>query len=254
MLGVRSAVVLAAVGFALADLALGSVDLGARSVPEADRIVASLEATSAREIRLVESFTTSKTFTVMHNGQTSAEVVAALQFTAPDVKAFAIVESRGSAFLRDRVISKMMQTEVEFAQRSRSSSVAISPDNYTFGDLLDDGDAFVIEAMPRRQDELLFKGRIWITKDGSHLKRIEGRPAKNPSFWTRRIDFVSEYAPVEGVWLHVRTVAHVTIRWFGEYLVRSECGPYQMLLGRQAGPGPSSGLSALLRGCPPGLC
>jgi len=221
---------LAAVRSALAGLGLRPVDLAARSVPEADRIVAGLEATSAREIRLVESFTTSKTFTVMHDGQTRAEVVAALQFTAPDVKAFAILESRGSEFLRDRVINKMMQTEVELAQRGRRGKVAISPDHYAFGDLLDDGDAFVIETVPRRQDEPLFKGRIWITKDGSHLKRIEGEPAENPSFWTRRIHFVSECAPVEGVWLHVRTVARVTMRWFGEYLVRSECGPYQMLL------------------------
>ena len=115
--------------------ACGLLDLAARSVPEADRIVAGLEATSAREIRLVESFTTSKTFTVMHDGQTRAEVVAALQFTAPDVKAFAILESRGSEFIRDRVINKMMQTEVELAQRCRRSRVAISPDNYAFGDL-----------------------------------------------------------------------------------------------------------------------
>jgi hypothetical protein len=37
---------------------------------------------------------------------------------------------------------------------------------------------------------------------------------------------------VEGVWLHVRTEARVTMRLFGEYLIRSKCGPYQMLLAR----------------------
>ena len=83
---------------------------------------------------------------------------------------------------------------------------------------------------PRRRDGLLFKGRVWITKDGFHLKRIEGEPAKNPSFWTTRISFVSDFEPVKGVWLHVRTVARVTIRWKGEYNIRSECGPYQLLL------------------------
>jgi len=60
--------------------------------------------------------------------------------------------------------------------------------------------------------------------------RIEGELAKNPSFWTRRVQFVSDYAPVKGVWLHGRTLAHVKVRGFGEYVVVSECGPYEMWL------------------------
>lgn len=47
---------------------------------------------------------------------------------------------------------------------------------------------------------------------------------------------VSEYAPVNDVWLLVRTVATVTVRWFGEYVVRCECGPYEMVLMPEAAP------------------
>jgi len=219
-----AACVLAGVGVRPADLARQS------SSSEVGGILAALEATAARESRLVEAFTTSKTFTIVHKGETRAEVVAALRFTAPDVKTFAVLESRGSDFLRDHVIKKMMQGEIELGQRGRQSEVAFSPANYEFVGVQDAGDTFVVEVAPRRADKLLFKGRIWITKDGSHLKRIEGEPARNPSFWTRRIRFVSEYAPVSGVWLHVRTVARVTMRWFGEYLVQSECGSYQLQL------------------------
>jgi hypothetical protein len=235
-----SAVLLAAAA-ALAGLGFRPVSLGARSDSDADRIVAGLAATAARERRLVESFTTNKTFTIMHDGETRAQVVAALQFTAPDAKAFAILESRGSDVLRDRVINQMMRTEIEHEQPSKRARAAISPVNYEFADVLDDGEDFVIAVVPRRHDELLFKGRIWITKDGFHLKRIEGELAKNPSFWTRRIHFVSEYAPVKGVWLHGRTLARVKVRWFSEDLVLSECGPPD-----DAGPGtpPSPGRQA----------
>jgi hypothetical protein len=204
--------------------------LGARSNSDANRIVAGLEATDARERLLVESFTTHKTFTIMQDGETRAQVVAALQFTAPAAKAFAILESHGSNFLRVRIINQMMQTEIEHEQPGKRMRAAISSVNYEFADVLDDGEDFVVAVVPRRQDDLLFTGRIWITKDGFHLKRIEGELAKNPSSWTRRVDFVSEYAPVNGVWLPGRTVARVKVRWFGEYLVMSECGPYQMML------------------------
>jgi hypothetical protein len=200
------------------------------SVSGIDRIVAGLEATSIRQRGLIESFSTHEIFTIMHDGETGAQVVAALQFTAPDVKTFAVLNSRGSDLLRDRVIRKMMQTEIEIEQRANRARVAFSPDNYQFVGARGDGDDFVIDVVPRRQDELLFTGRIWITKQGLHLKRVEGEPAKNPSFWTRRIHFVSEYAPVDGIWLRMRTLAHVKMRWFGEYQILSECGPYQMVL------------------------
>jgi hypothetical protein len=225
-----SLAVLVAAAAVLAGLGLSPARLGARSNSDANRIVAGLEATAARERRLVESFTTNKTFTIMQGGETRAQVVAALQFTAPDAKAFAILESRGSNFLRDRVINRMMRTEIEHEQLSQRTRAAISPGNYEFADTLDDGEDFVIAVVPRRHDELLFTGRIWITKEGFHLKRIEGELAKNSSSWTRRIDFISEYAPVNGVWLHERTRARVKVRWFGEYLVLSECGPYQIML------------------------
>jgi hypothetical protein len=224
----RLAGALAAAGCAWAGLQ--PVALAQRGPSGADRIVAGLEATSARETLQVASFTTTKTFTIEHDGTTRAHLVAALRFTAPDVKAFAVIGTQGSELLRGRVIDKLMATEIQTTERGRRAQVAISAANYEFPRVAEDGEAFVVEVVPRRPDEFLFKGRIWITKVGFHLARIEGEPARNPSFWTRRIHFVSEYAPVDGVWLLVRTVAHVKVRWFGDYVVRSECGPYRVVL------------------------
>jgi hypothetical protein len=148
------------------------------------------------------------------------------------VKVFTVLESRGSDFMRTRIINRMMAGEVEIARRRSHTRTAITSENYRFSAVQQDGDAYVIEAEPRRRDELLFKGRVWITKDGFHLKRIEGEPARNPSFWTKRIRFVSEFTPVNGVWMQVRTVATVTMRMLGEYGLQSECGPYVMSLAR----------------------
>jgi hypothetical protein len=230
----RSALLLVAACGALIGSRLLPVVRAERPLSQAERIVAGLEATSAREVRLVESFTTKKTFTIVHDGQTNAQVVAALRFTAPDLKVFTVLESRGSDFIRTRVINRMMAAEIDAARNRSRARTAISSDNYEFGLLRDDGDAFVIETLPRRQDVLLFKGRVWITKDGFHLKRIEGEPAKNPSFWTSGVRFVSDFEPVNGIWVQARTLAKVTIRWRGEYTLQSECGPYRMSLAADA--------------------
>ena len=151
-----------------------------------------------------------------------------LTFTAPDVKVFTVLEAiyPTSSY---RIINKMMSAEVEIA-RGRSPRGRPSRPTTTGRTVYEDGDAYVVSMEPRRQDDLLFKGRAWITKDGFHLKRIEGEPARNPSFWTKRIRFVSEFMPVNGVWMQVRTVATVTMRVFGEYGLQAECGPYALSL------------------------
>ena len=230
----RSAIVAVAACGALSAVGLRPVVRADQTLSPAAQIIAGLEATTAREARLVESFNTSRTFTIVHDGRTDARVVAAMSFTAPDVKLFTVLESRGSALIRSRVINRMMAAEVEAALAGAHRRVALTSANYEFTSVRDDGDAYVIAMKPRRQDELLFKGLVWITKDGFHLKHIEGEPAKNPSFWTTRISFVSDFEPVKGVWLHARTVARVTVRWRGEYNIRSECGPYQLLLAADA--------------------
>ena len=211
------------------------VSVGAATLaPDAERIVAGLAATSVRDSRLVESYATSKTFTIVHDGRTSVRLVAALKFTAPDMKEFTVLESLGSDFMRTRIINRMMAAEIEIARSASHERSAITSDNYRFGTVREDGDAYVIEVDPRRKDELLFQGQAWITKDGFHLKRIEGQPAKNPSFWTKRVRFASDFMPVNGVWVQVRTVATVTMRVFGEYGLQAECGPYVMSMARDA--------------------
>jgi hypothetical protein len=64
-----SAVAVAAACGALEALAAGSIGRVGRSVSDADRIVAGLNATFVREGHLVESFATSKTFSMRVLGE-----------------------------------------------------------------------------------------------------------------------------------------------------------------------------------------
>jgi hypothetical protein len=48
-------------------------------------------------------------------------------------------------------------------------------------------------------DTLLIAGSILLTEDQADLVRVEGRLVKRPSFWTRRVHVVRQYARVDGV-------------------------------------------------------
>ena len=54
---------------------------------------------------------------------------------------------------------------------------------------------------------------MWVTDTEADLVRVEGRLAKSPSFWARRVDIVRRYGRVAGVRvpLSVESTAHVRI-------------------------------------------
>ena len=53
--------------------------------------------------------------------------------------------------------------------------------------------AYVINVVPKRRDKYLMEGRIWVDATDFALVRAEGKPAHNPSFWTRSVYFVQQY-------------------------------------------------------------
>jgi hypothetical protein len=75
--------------------------------------------------------------------------------------------------------------------------------------------AYGIEVIPKRQDKSLFRGRIWVDAEDYALARVEGEPAKNPSFWTRNVYFVQQYQKKGPFWFPVMTTSVTDARMFG---------------------------------------
>jgi len=71
-------------------------------------------------------------------------------------------------------------------------------------------------ARPRRKDISLIDGSVFITSDESDLVRVEGRMAKNPSFWTSRVHLVRHYARIGGIRVPVRLDSTAQVKVVGE--------------------------------------
>jgi hypothetical protein len=52
------------------------------------------------------------------------------------------------------------------------------------------------------------------------LARVEGEPAKNPSFWTRKVHFVQQYHKNGDYWFPLFTTSVTDARMFGTTDVR----------------------------------
>jgi hypothetical protein len=76
---------------------------------------------------------------------------------------------------------------------------------------------YVLWIVPKRKDKKLLRGEIWVDASTFRIRRIEGVPAKSPSFWLKNIHITLQFAELGGMWVPVTFDAVATVRLFGQY-------------------------------------
>ena len=152
-------------------------------------------------------------------GKVQAKETVRMDYVAPDHKAFVIIEEEGSSIVRHLVLDRLMESEVSTAIGQEHHDSSITPANYRFRVLGEEDlgvhHCFVVEALPRRKDEYLFEGRIWIDSIAFAIVKIAGHPAGYPSLWIRRANFVREYDKIGDLWFPVRDETFVDVKLYG---------------------------------------
>lgn len=129
---------------------------------------------------------------------------------------YEVVNERGSEYLRNKVLRAVLQRERDLIAQGDAHRVALTEDNYVFTEdetEHDDGYRYVL-MKPKRKEVTLVDGRMVISPDGSVL-RIEGRLAKNPSFWTSLVNVVRRFATIDGVRVPVSTESVAKVKFAG---------------------------------------
>jgi len=134
-----------------------------------------------------------------------AEVAVREKYVYPGKKEFETLSESGSDYIRRKVISKLIEAEQDAAQNENRDQTRITPENYQF-ELLGTEDqegrpCFLIAVIPNHSKKYLMKGRIWVDQEDFAIVRMEGSPAKNPSFWTRKVEFTRRYRKHGPFWL-----------------------------------------------------
>ena len=129
---------------------------------------------------------------------------------------YRVINEGGSDLIRGRVFRGMLENEEEIFANGDMTRSSFTPINYdlTAGDAVEPG-LVRLFARPKRKDITLIDGAVYITDTDADLVRVEGRLAKSPSFWTRRVDVVKQYARVAGLRVPVRVESTAQIRFAG---------------------------------------
>ena len=138
-------------------------------------------------------------------------------YAAPDTLRFTPVRYTGDGFVKSNVLLRLLHAEADHTLKKEGPRTAISQENYRFSykslEMLDGRAVYVFHAKPRKKRVGLFKGKVYLDASSGTLLRAEGTMVKSPSFFIRKLEFVQEYAQVNGFTLptHLRSVAKVRI-------------------------------------------
>ena len=214
-------------------LVVGAVGAAQTSdaLPTADDVVAKMIRLDDQRHAQLMGYTASRHYLAV-NKHRRAEMLVRVACASDGVKQFTILFEDGSHSIRKHVFYKMLNEEETASRRGTRESTRIIPANYDFHvigqDAVDGHPAFVLSVTPKAQNKYLIDGKIWVDATDYSIVRIEGRPARNPSFWTRSVHFVHTYQKVGPFWLAASTDSVSEIRIFGTAELKIENSGYAL--------------------------
>jgi hypothetical protein len=144
--------------------------------------------------------------------------MAQINFVPPAMKTYRITQARGNSS-GEKMVRELLDRETESAKKGHGSE--ITRKNYDFVFLRQENfgviPEYVLRIVPKRKDKYLLGGRIWVDASTFHIRRIEGVPARSPSFWIKDIHITLQYAELNGMWIPVSFDAVATVRLLGQF-------------------------------------
>jgi hypothetical protein len=182
---------------------------------------------------LLRHYTANRSYHVEYHGfpaAMSASMDVQVTYDAPSSKNFRIVSQSGSRLLVDRVLKRLLKSELEAAQDQ--SRTALTTANYTFSLLdseVDDGrQLYVFHVEPKGDGKLLYRGKIWVDARDYAVTRIEAEPAQNPSFWIKKTEIHHVYSKTGEFWLPESNRSETKVRIGGTAILTIDYGTYQI--------------------------
>jgi hypothetical protein len=191
--------------------------------PDVSTIVQRMMAAQQDNRARLHPFTVKRGYFLLDKkDEPKSEVVAHITVLPPDNKQYWIESSSGGG-MGERVLRDVLNRETEPTKDAQKKE--LSPENYDFQLLgqesLEGRQCFVLAMNPRREDKDLIRGKLWVDAESYNVRRIEGSPAKSPSWWLHDIHILISFAEVDGMWLRTFTHAVANVRFKGKYVLEA---------------------------------
>ena len=168
----------------------------------------------------VHSYRAARRLEASGSGQTGW-LHAQTSFTPAAGLRYEITAEGGSKYIRSRVLRSLLEAERQLIAGGGSDGAAVSRANYRLTpEALATGGLARVALAPLRKERPLIVGRMFLTAQEGQLVRLEGRLAKNPSFWVTRVDVIRTYRRLNGVDMPVSLESVAQLRFLGRSTLR----------------------------------
>jgi hypothetical protein len=197
----------------------------------ADAIVSKMMEADAQRQCAMSGYTAVRRYSASNHNR-HAEMVVQVLADEKGAKQFTVTSEQGSGAIRKHVFIKMLSEEAEASKYGSRGSTRLIPANYQFvlrgKDMLETGPAYVFDVTPKTLNKYLIEGKIWIDANDYSIVRVEGQPARSPSFWVRSVHFTHTYQKVGQFWLASSTHSVSDIKIFGTSELTIENSSYKL--------------------------
>ncbi len=158
-------------------------------------------------------------------------------YRGPETRSFQVVERSGPGYMDRLLFNRLMEVDSETARGAVRIQVDLCRRNYDFHfekyDLATN--LYLFRVSPRTAHPYLFRGSVWIDGEDFAVRRIEGSPAKRPSVWVRKTNFVHEFGKFGDYWFPIHHRSEAQLRVFGTSTLDITYSNYQWQTTPQAG-------------------
>lgn len=191
-----------------------------QQLPTAGEVVAKMMERNDQRAAALHGYTASRHYVLenqRHNKR--AEMLVRMTCREDGSKYFETVSETGWGGARNHVFPRLLEGETEASVPDAHERSRITPQNYLFEmlgtDTVNQLPSYVIAITPKTQNKYLVRGRIWVDAEEYAIVRIEGVPAKSPSFWVKSVHFVHTYQKIGPFWFPASDRSITDVRIFG---------------------------------------
>lgn len=214
----------------LSAAAIASAQTG-DSLPSAEDVVAKMMQFDTQRQSELTGYTAMRRYMAVNKSR-HAEMLVRVTCDSSGAKQFSILSEGGSGSIRKLVFHKLLSEETEASRHGTRNSTRLIPANYDFQfageEKLETGPAYVLAVSPKTANKYLIDGKIWVDATDYSIVRIEGQPARNPSFWVHDVHFVHTYQKVGKFWFASSTDTTSQVRIFGDSELTIETVDYKL--------------------------
>jgi hypothetical protein len=151
------------------------------------------------------------------NGDTVGWLEAQTTYAPGTGFTYAVTAEGGSSQVRSKVLRAILDAERDLMSTDEQARSTLAPHNYEFQAAGVDANGLAnVLLSPKRKESALIAGTLFLRPVDGDPVRLQGRLAKSPSFWIKRVDIVRTYDRIGGVAMPVALESNAQVRIFGD--------------------------------------